>query len=223
MWPIARDVRVFFHDTGYRSIRIGSAYNGNGAAAAATRNPGAVKTRFRTARAHEIHNPIRPRRSQTARRVTCMRLIHELAEAPELRFPAGAPQQVAEFLHSAVLINRMRGGLPDLVHALGIDDRYCIRCPGITAKKLSAGHFIGQGRSIIAFKVFHGNIRQVPVEGFVVTSDHPQAHEGAAADGAVVRTADGVTLSGIDSPKSNSVRNLHRRLQLGRLAKQRKK
>src|SRR5215469_10452659 len=95
MWSIARRVCVLFHDIGNSSIRIGPAHDGDGAAAAAARDPSAVKTGVRTGGAYEMHDQIRPAGTQTTRRVTRVRLIHEFAETPEFGFVTRIPQQIA--------------------------------------------------------------------------------------------------------------------------------
>src|SRR6516225_8781133 len=138
MWLIARRVCVLFHDSGNSSIRIGSADDGDGAATAPARNTSAVKTRFRTGRAHKIHDQIRPAGAQTARRVTRVRLVHKLAETPKLRLMPRTQQHIAKFPDAPVLKNWMRRGPADFIHAFGIDFSHRIYRSVITAEKFGA-------------------------------------------------------------------------------------
>jgi hypothetical protein len=89
---IARGVYVLFHDIGYGSIRIGAANDGNRAAAAPARDPGAVETLRRAGRSHHIHDEIGSTGAETACRVTCVRLEHQFTKAPKFNLPTPAQQ-----------------------------------------------------------------------------------------------------------------------------------
>src|SRR5262247_969321 len=79
VWLIACFARILLGKARYNRARVATAQNGDRAAASAARDLRAINSLLRPSRAREFDDSIGGRRTQTAGRITRVRLIHQFA------------------------------------------------------------------------------------------------------------------------------------------------
>src|SRR5262249_40389574 len=123
VWLIACFARIFLGKARYNRARVATAENGDRAAASAARDLRAVNSLFRPRRAPEFGDSIGGRRTQTAGRITRVRLIHQLASQSHSLLIDLSSKQLREKSHAVMLVNRVRRRDAHGVAPLGGDAR----------------------------------------------------------------------------------------------------
>src|SRR5262249_27057045 len=98
----------------------------------------------------------------------------------------------------------------NLVRAFRRNLRYCVGRAGVAGKKRPAGHRFRQRRKEFALKIGWGDVRQKTLPSGIDACDETLPHKRSGPDRFIVRAADRMALTRIQSPERNPFRKWDR-------------